>query len=105
MTAPAAATVRFSGELPGQGTVAILEPEGGALIILAGLGKSFVARDQIVAENDPIGFMGAGNASAQEKLNANAVESSLHRVETLYIEVRQGRRPVDPADFLTPGQE
>lgn len=103
--APADATVRFSGDLPGQGTVAILEPEGGALIILAGLGKSFVARDQIVAENDPIGFMGAGNVSAQEKLNAGGEESSLHAVETLYIEVRQGRKPVDPADVLTLGQE
>ena len=103
--APADATVRFSGELPGQGTVAILEPAGGALIILAGLAQSFVARDQVVAENDPIGFMGTGILAAQEKLNAGDDESSLHAVETLYIEIRRGRMPVDPADVLTTGQE
>lgn len=105
VTAPADATVRFAGELPGQGTVAILEPEGGSLIILAGLARSFVSRDQIVAENDPIGFMGPGRTSEQEKLNADDVGSSLHGVETLYIEIRQGRKPVDPADILSPGQE
>ena len=105
VTAPADATVRFSGELPGQGTVAILEPKGGALIILAGLATSFVSRDQVVAENDPIGFMGPGRVVAQEKLNAGDDGSSLHPVETLYIEIRQGRKPVDPAKILVKGQE
>lgn len=105
VTAPADATVRFSGEVPGQGTVAILEPKGGALIILAGLGQSFVVRDQIVARDEPIGFMGAGILATQEKLNDDAVGSSLNRDETLYIELRQGSAPVDPAGVLGPAQE
>lgn len=105
VTAPADATVRFSGEVPGQGTVAILEPAGGALIILAGLGKSFVTRGQIVVRDEPIGFMGDGNAETQEKLNANSAGSSLNPDETLYIEFRQGRAPVDPAEIIATAEE
>lgn len=105
ITAPSDATVRFSGEIPGQGTVTILEPQGGALLILAGLGKSFVQRDQIVSKSEPIGFMGQNSRAAQENLNDNHDKSSLFRTETLYMEIRQGRAPVDPADLLTLVQE
>ena len=105
VTAPSDATVRFSGEIPGQGTVTILEPKGGSLMILAGIGKSFVQRDQIVAKNEPIGFMSGNGWSAQEKLNDSQDKSSLHKTETLYMEIRQGRAPVDPADILTLVQE
>ena len=105
VTAPSDATVRFSGEIPGEGLVTILEPHGGALMILAGLGQSFVQRDQIVARNEPIGFMGRNNPPTQENLNDNQDESSLLRAETLYMEIRQGRAPVDPADLLTLVQE
>jgi septal ring factor EnvC (AmiA/AmiB activator) len=105
VTAPGDATVRFSGEVPSQGRVTILELDGGTLLILAGLDRSLVVRDQIVARGEPIGFMAPGNPSANEKLNGNRVESSLDRKETLYIELRQGRQPVDPAGVLVPGQE
>ncbi len=105
LTAPSDATVRFSGEVPGQGTVTILEASGGALMILAGIGKSFVERDQIVAKNDPIGFMGGNGTPAQENLNANSENGRVFGDETLYMEIRQGRAPVDPADLLTLVQE
>lgn len=105
VTAPSDATVRFSGEIPGQGTVTILEPQGGSLLILAGIGKSFVQRGQIVAKNDPIGFMGGDGRPAQENLNDNRDKSGLFGAETLYMEIRQGRAPVDPADLLTLVQE
>lgn len=105
VTAPSDATIRFSGEIPGQGTVAILEPKGGSLMILAGIGKSFVRRGQIVAKNEPIGFMGGKGSPAQEKLNENSDKSSLFGAETLYMEIRDGRAPVDPADLLTLVQE
>ena len=105
LTAPSDATVRFSGEIPGQGTVAILEATGGSLMILAGIGKSFVERDQIVAKNDPIGFMSGNGAPVQENLIGNSEKSSVFGAETLYMEIRQGRAPVDPADLLTLVQE
>ncbi len=105
VTAPDDATVRFSGEIPDRGTVVILEMDGGLLLVLAGLGTSFVHRDQIVAGGDPIGFMPEMVNGAQDNLNAGDGESSLYRDETLYIEVRRGGVPVDPANFLTLEQE
>lgn len=105
VAAPTDATVRFSGEIPGQGTVTILEPTGGALVILAGMGKSFVKMDQIVAKNEPIGFMSRSSGRAQEKLNTSFTETGHFGSETLYMEIRQKQRPIDPADLLTLGQE
>ena len=100
--APSAANVLFSGDIYGQSTVVILEPEPGALLILAGMAQSFVVQGQIVAQEDAIGQMGGQPLRPQEKLNDLLRNSSLLGEETLYMEVRQGLSPVNPADFLMP---
>ncbi|NNE87042.1 MAG: peptidoglycan DD-metalloendopeptidase family protein [Silicimonas sp.] len=105
VTAPLDSTVRFSGEVPGQGTVAILEPKPGALVILAGMETSFVRLGEIVSAEAPIGLMGGKQTSEQQKLNESSQESSKLGQETLYMEVRQGRAPVDPAALLRLGEE
>ena len=105
VTAPLDATVRFSGEVPGQGTVAILEPKAGALVILAGMETSFVRLGEIVSAEAPIGLMGGMQTSKQKNLNESLQESSPFGAETLYMEVRQGRAPVDPATLLQLGDE
>jgi septal ring factor EnvC (AmiA/AmiB activator) len=105
VTAPSDATVRFSGEVPGQGTVAILEPEAGSLVILAGMETSFVRLGEIVSAQSPIGLMGGKQTLKQKKLNESWHESSQLPQETLYMEIRQGRAPVDPAALLRLGEE
>lgn len=105
VTAPLDATVRFSGQVPGQGTVAILEPSAGALVILAGMETSFVRLGEIVSAQAPIGLMGGTQTSKQKKLIENLQETSQLGPETLYMEVRQGRAPVDPAALLRLGEE
>lgn len=105
VTAPADASVRFSGEFHGHGTVTILEVDGGYLILFAGLSASFVELGQVVAAGAPIGFAGPDGKVAQDNLNAGLGESSLISDETLYIEVRQEGAPVDPATVLTLEQE
>jgi septal ring factor EnvC (AmiA/AmiB activator) len=97
VTAPLDATVRFSGQVPGQGTVAILEPKAGSLVILAGMETSFVRLGEIVAAEAPIGLMGGVQTSKQKKLIESSQENRPLGAETLYMEVRQGRAPVDPA--------
>lgn len=104
VTAPASATVRFADAMPGQGVVAILEPQAGALVILAGLGQSFLRRGQIVAAGEPIGLMGGRFDPSQEKLNETSRDSGHFAGETLYMEIRRDRSPVDPADVLQLGQ-
>ncbi|MDA8586111.1 peptidoglycan DD-metalloendopeptidase family protein [Rhodobacteraceae bacterium] len=101
---PASANVRFSGEISGQGTVVILEPEAGVLVILAGLAQSFVRQGQIVSQDEAIGLMGGKLSRPQEKLNDILRNSSLLGAETLYMEVRQGLSPIDPADLLKPDE-
>ncbi len=105
VTSPADASIRFSGDFPGHGNVAILEVDGGYLILFAGLSASFVELGQVVEAGAPLGFAGPPQVDAQDKLNANQRESSLFSDETLYIEVRQEGAPVDPATVLTLEQE
>ena len=105
VTAPASATVRFSGVVPGSGPVIILETSPGQLVILSGHAQSFVRRDQIVDGGEPIALMGGGRPPEQEKLNETSHTGGQSGDETLYMEVRQGQAPVDPAAFLRPMQE
>lgn len=100
--APTSANILFSGDVPGQSTVVILEPEPGVLLILAGMAQSFVVQGQIVAQEDAIGQMGGQSLRAQENLNDLLRNSSLLGEETLYMELIQGLSPVNPVDFLMP---
>ena len=100
---PTAGTVLFSGNVPDQGLVIIVEPEAGLLVVLAGLGQSFARQGQIVAEGEGLGLMGGQPDLAQENLNDLLRKSGLPGEETLYMEVRQGRSPIDPATLLKPG--
>ena len=103
VVAPAAATVLFAGEVPDQGNVVILEPEAGLLVVLAGIGRGFVQSGQIVAKGEGLGLMGGQIPAAQEKLNDLLRNSGLPGEETLYMEVRQGREPIDPTSLMRPG--
>lgn len=105
VTAPAPSTIRFSGDVPGSGPVIILETSPGQLVIFSGHGKSFVQRNQIVDVGEPIALMGGGRTLEQEKLNETSLLGGQSGDETLYIEIRQGQAPVDPAAFLRPKQE
>lgn len=105
VTAPTDATVRFSGEIPESGQVIILEASPGRLVILTGHAQSFVLRGQIVSQGDPVGLMGGSVPAIQEKLIETSILGGQPREETLYIEIRQGQAPVDPAAFLRPSKE
>lgn len=100
VTSPAGATARFAGEMPGHGRVVILEAAPGNLVILTGLGTTFVKRGQIVSKGEPIALMAGEAGHAQENLNDYSLGGGQSRAETLYMEIRQGQSPVDPATFL-----
>lgn len=105
VTAPADSTVRFSGNLSEATPATILETAPGQLVILTGYDLGFVVQGQIVSAGEPIALMGGRHAAAQENLNETILLSGQTRAETLYMEVRQGQAPVDPAAFLRPSQE
>jgi len=93
VTAPTAATVRYVGPLLDFGAVVVLEPGAGALIILAGLGGTFVQAGEVVQAGAPLGLM-------PEPTSPQADVNGVSADQTLYIEMRIGAQPVDPGDWF-----
>jgi len=100
VTAPFSATIRYVGPLLDYGNVIILEPQPGYLIVLAGLGRVYGKVGQVVSAGDPVGLMRGENPSAQDFLVETSDANSDIRQETLYIEIRKNRTPVDPAAWF-----
>lgn len=96
VTSPWAATIRYRGPLLDYGNVMIIEPGGGYLMVLGGLDQVYGEVGEVIAKGAALGLMG-GAAAGSGDLLAPAQEGSGGReTETLYIELRQGAKPVDP---------
>ncbi|MBD3785883.1 MAG: peptidoglycan DD-metalloendopeptidase family protein [Sphingomonadales bacterium] len=109
VTTPWPATIRYRGPLLDYGNVIILEPAKGYLLVLAGLGAVYGETGDVLAAGDPIGLMGGAEPSAQE-FGADFVQaaqngSGADRTETLYLELREGKTPVDPAPWFSQTKE
>ncbi len=100
VVSPSDATVRYAGPLLDFGQVAILEASPGVLIVLGGLNDAMVAQGDIVARGDAIGWMSGPEAENEQILSVDEINGGQVPLETLYIEVRQGRLPVDPMTWL-----
>ncbi len=100
VTTPWAATIRYRGPLLDYGNVIILEPQSGYLIILAGLGQIYGKVGQILSAGDPVGLLRGAEPAARDFLVETADGSGDIRQETLYIEIRKDRKPVDPAAWF-----
>lgn len=101
VTAPWAGTIRYRGPLLDYGNVIILEPGGGYLVIMAGLGTVYGEVGEVVGIGAPLGLMGGGSDEKSEEFLANAADvGGIRETETLYIEIRKGTEPVDPAPWF-----
>lgn len=105
VTAPWAGTIRYRGPLLDYGNVIILEPGGGYLLIMAGLDTVYGEVGEVVGIGAPLGLMGAGNGAADAQANAEFLANAsdvagIRETETLYIEIRKGTEPVDPAPWF-----
>lgn len=96
VTAPAAATVRYAGELLDYGNVIILEPRAGTLLVIAGLDVVYVETGQVVAADSPLGLMPGSDAAVGAILPQSGEGGGNDSTETLYMELRQDNAPVDP---------
>lgn len=97
VTTPVAASIRYRGPLLDYGSVIILEPEADVLIVLAGLGQVYGNIGDVLPEGTPVGLMGG---AVNTNLTAITLPGGAGRSETLYIEVREGNVPVDPAEWF-----
>lgn len=100
VTAPVAATLRYRGPLLDYGNVVILEPAAGILMVFAGLAEVFGEAGQVLPEGTPIGLMGGIVPDVDAILTETAQGTGAARSETLYLEVRDGDAPVDPATWF-----
>ena len=100
VTAPAAATLRFKGPLLSYGNVVILEPAADVLLIIAGLAEAYGEIGQILPAGAPIGLMGGETPPVDAILTDTAEGGGLRSTETLYLELREGQSPVDPATWF-----
>lgn len=104
VTAPWPSTIRYRGPLLDYGNVMILEPSKDYLIVLAGLAQVFGEVGDVLAAGEPVGLMGGTEPPAQEfgidfVVNA-ATGQNADRTETLYLELRQGKQTLDPAEWF-----
>lgn len=78
----------------------ILEPAAETLWILAGVETAFGRPGQILPAGAPLGIMGGGTGDVQEILTESAQGSAQHRMQTLYLEVRERQDSVNPASWF-----
>ncbi|HVG49859.1 MAG TPA: peptidase M23, partial [Rubellimicrobium sp.] len=100
VSVPVTATLRFRGPLLDYGTVAILEPAPGTLFVLAGLAEVYGDAGEILPEGAPLGLMGGETPDAHAILTGGPVAGDAAPKESLYLEVREGGVPVDPATWF-----
>jgi septal ring factor EnvC (AmiA/AmiB activator) len=101
VTAPWPATIRYRGPLLDYGNVMIVEPATGYLMVLAGLGTVYGEAGDVLAAGAPLGLMGGGGAMAAQIGSAAQQGGGAALAETLYIELRVDKEPVDPAEWFT----
>jgi len=100
VTSPATATIRFAGPLLDYGNVVILEPAADVLFVLAGLSEVYGAPGEIVNSGAPLGLMGGTPPAVNANLTETGDPNGFRATETLYLEVREGQGPVDPATWF-----
>ena len=96
VTAPADAVVRYAGPFLEYGYVVVLEPDSETMVVLAGLARLRVATGQRVLRGEFLGLMGGHAPDVEEYVMSPEADTGAGGGETLYIEVRHGRGPVDP---------
>jgi septal ring factor EnvC (AmiA/AmiB activator) len=85
VAAPAGGRVMFTGNLRGFGRLVILEHDDGIHTLLAHLSRIVVEKDDEVVTGQTVGFVGDTGSTEGPKL---------------YLEVRKGGRPQNPARYL-----
>lgn len=101
VTVPWPATIRYRGPLLDYGNVMIVEPASGYLLVLAGLGTVFGETGDVLEAGAPVGLMGGAAAGGEATAAGLEEGGGADRTETLYIELRQGKEPVDPGPWFT----
>lgn len=105
ITAPWRGVVRYASPFGEDGVVVMFEPEPDVLFVFAGLATTDRQPGDLVMAGEPLGSMGGPEPEAKEFLFTAASAGEANRTETLYMEVRRGGAPVDPATWFAFGNK
>ncbi len=100
VVAPADAMVRYAGPFLDYQNVIVLETDEGRLIVLAGLAQINTRSGEPVARGAPLGMLGGRSPNVDEYVMLQDTETGSGLRESLYIEIRDGRGPVDPVSWF-----
>lgn len=100
VTTPVPVTVLFTGLLLDYGNVAILEPQQDVLFVIAGLDVAYGTPGEVLSAGAPVGLMGRDSPTGDVNLTESALFEGGRATQTLYLEVREGQSPVDPATWF-----
>ncbi len=104
VTAPWPATIRYVGPLLDYANVIVLEPAENHLMVLAGLDIVYGDVGEVVPEGAALGMMGGQDPQVDQFLDG-ARQGVGGLTETLYLELREGTEPVDPAEWFAQTRE
>jgi murein hydrolase activator len=100
VTSPWAATIRYRGPLLDYGNVMIIEPGDGYLFVIAGLADVFGEVGEVIAKGAALGLMGGTLTQSADLLAPSLVGGATQETQTLYIELREGAKAIDPIDWF-----
>jgi septal ring factor EnvC (AmiA/AmiB activator) len=100
VTTPWPATIRYRGPLLDYGNVIILEPSSGYLLVLTGLNHVYGEIGEVLPAGGPVGLMGGDAPENGDFLSLSDQQGGSERTETLYIELRHGKKTVDPEQWF-----
>ena len=100
VTAPWDGTVRYAGPLIDYDQVLVLEPEGGILLVLAGLARIDRSVGETVLAGERLGDLGGPIPATADFLLDGSKDRDEIGTEKLYIEIRRNGAAVDPAPWF-----
>ncbi len=100
VSAPEAGSVRYAGPFLDFGYVVVLQTAPDTLVVLAGLAELSTSTGAVVGRGDLLGRLGGRNVTVEEYVMLPHAETGAGALETLYIEIRHGRGPVDPVSWF-----
>jgi murein hydrolase activator len=103
VTAPADAIVRYAGPFLEYGYVVVLQPGAHTMVVLAGLAQLRVRTGATVHAGELLGMLGGRTPDVDEYVMLANQDTGAGGNETLYIEVRDGKGPVDPEPLFAGG--
>lgn len=105
VVAPTSATILYLGPVPGFEQAVVLEPTPGTTFVFAGLSQTFGAAGQLIPAGWPLGLMAETMGDTDANLTTKSTIETGNAAQALYLEVRDGQSPVDPATWFALQQQ